>query len=181
MRFVAFIAASLMLAGCGATAEKVASPPSPSYAAPAAQPAGSAEPSEPEQPDVAAIGEWAKAEDGVRFRVSKLTRGRVSQYASGGHPGDPAVIVTVQVRNGSDHRLDLSLISVTARLGDDGREAEEVYQDSFMGSPSGSLSRGRTSTSRYMFAANKAGELKKVSLDVSPGFDYDSFTFEGSA
>lgn len=135
---------------------------------------------EPEDSNLAKVGQTATADDGVEFSVTRLQRGRVSDTAAGGRPGDPAVIVTVRVKNGSKARMDLSEIDVIARLGKDGREAEQVYQGDFAGSPSGTLPPGRTSTSRYMFAGKTSGELRTVSVELSPGWEYDSATFEGS-
>lgn len=137
------------------------------------------EASEPPSPSTAKIGQWATADDGVEFRVSKLRRSAVSEIAAGGRPGNRAVAVTVQVKNGGSERLDLSALQVSVRLGKDGREAEEVFQDGYEGTPTGSLAPGRTSTSKYLFDAKSAAELKTVSVDVAPGFEYQSFTFEG--
>lgn len=125
------------------------------------------------------VGHWATAADGITLRVWKLKRGRVSDVASGGHVGDPAVIVYVQIRNGSSKRFDLSLVQVEARIGADGQEAEEVFQDEFGEGFSGSLTPGRTVTQKFMFAAKKTADLKKVSIEVTPGFDYEGATFEG--
>lgn len=130
--------------------------------------------------DVTGVGNWATASDGVKIRVSKLARGHVSDIASGGHPGDPGVVVTVQVMNGGTSRLDLSEIQISVRLGADGRESEEVFQDGYDGNPNGTLAVGKTSTSVHLFDAKNKAELQQVAVDVSPGFDYDSVTFEGS-
>jgi hypothetical protein len=161
-------------------------PKAQTVGAPSAAATSSDWPSEAPSPsstadDVTTVGSWGTAEDGVKIRVSKLGRGRVSDIASGGHPGDSGVVVTVQIENGGSHRLDLSQLRVEARLGVDGREADEVFQDGFGGTPDGSLAVGRTSTSRYMFAADSAAELKHVAIDVAPGYDYTPITYEGSA
>jgi hypothetical protein len=47
------------------------------------------------------------------------------------------------------------------------------------GPPSSSLSRGRTATHKWTFAAENAAELRQVAVDVTPGLEYDSYTFEG--
>jgi hypothetical protein len=136
-------------------------------------------PDKPEDPKVAKVGEWARADDGVMFRVAKLTKGTVGQYAAGGSPGDPAVILTVQLRNSGSKRFDLSAVDVTVRLGKDGTEADKVFQDGVDGSFDGTLAPGRTVTAKYMFAAQSRGDLKVVSVEIAPGYEYDSFTFEG--
>jgi hypothetical protein len=125
------------------------------------------------------IGKWASASDGIKLRVSKIARGRISDIAAGGHPGDPAVIAYVQIRNGSSKRFDLTMVEVAARVGADGNEAEQVFQDGFGDGFNGALTPGRTVTAKYMFAAKKAPDLKKVSIEVTPGLEYESATFEG--
>lgn len=172
-----FLVALLTVAGC--TTGVTANPPVVDETTLDAE--ASEETAEPEASNITKVGESATAEDGVWFSVTRLQRSRVSDIASGGRPGNPAVIVTVKIRNGSKERLDLSQIDVAVRLGKDGREAEEVFQDDFSGTPTGSLAPGRTSTSKYMFAGKTAAELRTVSVELAPGWDYDSATFEGKA
>lgn len=131
--------------------------------------------------NVTQVGQWATADDGLTFRVSKLGRGKVGALASGGTPGDPAVVVTVQIRNDTKKRFDLSLVQVAARVGVDGDNAEQVFQDSYGEGFSGTVAPGRIATAKFMFAAGSAKDLKDVSVEVKPDFDYDSATFEGSA
>lgn len=166
--------ASLALTGCSAQIPSQASsePGSNGQAEPESDSTG-------EDSGVAKIGQWATADDGVKFRVSKITKGRVSDIAAGGRPGNPAVIATVQITNGSKQRVDLTALNISARLGTEGREAEQVFQEGFDGTPSGSLAPGRTSTSKYMFDAKSSAELKHVAIEVAPGYEYQTFTFEG--
>ena len=167
--------AGLALSGCAAQTGVSTKPPTQSGTAKAA----GGETGDDAGSNVTQVGQWATADDGVAFRVSKLKRGRVSDIASGGHPGDPAVVVTVQVRNGGKHRIDLTLVDVTARLGKSGDEAERVFQDGVDEGLTGTLAPGRTVSDRYMFAASKASDLKQVSVEIAPGIEYDSATFEG--
>lgn len=174
---VALLAGVLLTGACAVPQEvstEAGSPP-----ASAAQGGGEAE---PEGDGVTGVGTWATAEDGIAFRVSKLTRAKVPAYAAGGTPGDPAVVATVQIRNKSKKRFDMTLVEVQARLGADGDQSEQVFGDSYGdGFMAGTLSPGRTATAKFMFAATSAKDLKKVSIEVTPGFEYESFTFEGSA
>lgn len=146
-----------------------------------APPAASASPTDSGTGDnhTTQVGQWAHASDGIDLRVSKLARGTISDTAAGGSPGDPAVVVYVQFRNGSGKRFDLTMVEVAARVGADGSEAEQVFQDGFGDGFTGSLTPGRTVTAKYMFAAKKAADLKTVSVEVTPGLEYESATFEG--
>lgn len=166
--------AALTLAGCA---------PVESRSEPAAPPGASStdSPSKGGGGDdrTAKVGQWVKSDDGLRWTVVKLSASRVGQYAAGGHPGDPAVIVSVKIVNGGQHRLDLSLVQVTARVGTDGQGTEEVFDGEKYGVPSGTLAPGRTVSARYAFAADKRSDLEHVSIEVSPGLEYESGTFEG--
>lgn len=182
MRFIitALALAGVLLTGACTVPQEVSteagSPP-----ASAAQGGGGE--AEPEGDGVTRVGTWAKAEDGIAFRVSKLTRAKVPAYAAGGTPGDPAVVATVQIRNGSKKRFDMTLVEVQARLGSDGDQSEQVFADSYgNGFMAGTLAPGRTASAKFMFAASSAKDLKKVSIEVTPGMlDYEPFSFEGSA
>lgn len=176
---VALLAGVLLAGACTVPQETTAEAGSPPVSA--AQ--GGGETGEPEGDGVTRVGTWAKAEDGISFRVSKLTRAKVPALAAGGNPGDPAVVATVQIRNGSKSRFDMTLVEVQARLGADGTQSEQVYADSYGdGFQSGTLPPGRTATAKFMFAASSKADLKKVSIEVTPGvLDYEPFSFEGSA
>ena len=125
------------------------------------------------------VGAWAHADDGVQWSVTALRLSHVTQYASGGHPGDPAVSVAVRVKNAGTHRIDLSLMTADVRLGSDGYQAEEVFQEGY-DNPTGTLGPNRTATFKFLFAAENRSDLKHVSVEVAPGMEYQSATFEGS-
>ncbi|MFI0408291.1 hypothetical protein [Actinomadura sp. 3N508] len=168
----------LLLTGCAAPQEVSTKPGAPTSAAKAG---GSEEPDEGD--NVTKVGTWATAEDGLSFRVAKLKRAKVGAYAAGGKPGGPAVIVTVQIRNTGKTRFDTTMFQIGTRVGADGTEADQVfdsergYGDGF----TGTVAPGRTATVKYMFAAEGAADLKTVSVELTPGFEYESFTFEGAA
>jgi hypothetical protein len=168
------VGAVLALAGCA--------PVEAAKTEPAAPPTASSSSAEHSGGDdrTAAIGQWVKSEDGVRWSVTKLGVTHISQYASGGHPGDPALVVYVKIRNDSKHRVDLTLMTVTARTGADGNDTEQVFDvDAGFDNPDGTLAPGRTASMKSAFAVASRKDLKKVSIEVQPGFDYESGTFEG--
>lgn len=131
--------------------------------------------------NIATIGDWATAKDGIEFRISEIARAKVPAISAGGKPGAPAVVVTIQIKNSSPDRFDLMFVHVVVRLGIDGREAEPVFGGDYHGGPDGSLPPGRTSTHRRMFAAENAEELSAVSIELEPGTGYESATWEGKA
>lgn len=167
----------LILVGCTVPEKGVSTKPSSQTTAEVGTESGG----EDGDSNVTQIGQWATAEDGIAFRAAKLKRGRVASISAGGHPGDPAVVVTVQFRNEGNLRFDLTLVDVKVRLGKDGAEAEQVFQDGFDGGFDGTLAPGRAVSEKYIFAASKASDLKEVSVEITPGMEYDSATFEGGA
>ena len=129
---------------------------------------------------VTGIGAWAKASDGLTFRVSKLARAKADEYTAVGKAGDPLIVATIQIRNGSSKPFDSSLVQVNAHLGVDGRQGDEVYDNTYGSHKGGMIVQGRTSTDQYAFLVKDPAEFKHVSIEIQPGFDYDSFTFEGA-
>lgn len=179
MRLMPIAAAAftvIALAACAPVDSRV-DPAAPSAAAGA----GSSSSAKSDGDDrTAKIGEWIKAEDGVTWSVTKLGATHISQWASGGHPGDPALVVYIKIKNGGTHRIDLSQLNVTVRVGADGNDSEEVFDvEAGFGTLDGTLAPGRTASTKCAFAADSRKELKQVSIEVTPGFDYESGTFEG--
>lgn len=172
---VLFSVAAVLVVGC-APVNTTTDPPNP--AAHASN--GDSSPSSNGDDRTAKIGQWVTADDGVTWTVTKLGVTHVSQFAAGGHPGDPALVAYVRIKNGSKHRLDLSAVQVTARTGADGNPAEDVVDvDAGLDVLEGTLAPGRTVSAKYAFAADSRRDLKNVSIEVTPGFDYESGTFEG--
>jgi len=125
--------------------------------------------------EVVKIGtaEFAEYPDGLRMQVTSVRRTRFSDLSS--TPG-PGVIATIRITNGSQARVDLALVDVTLRYGTDGVEADFVIDDN-MHEFSGGLARGRTATATYGFSVPR--NQRDITVEVAPGFDYDSSTFEG--
>jgi hypothetical protein len=127
------------------------------------------------------VGQWAKAPDGLALSVTRLRRGTVPFGASGGRPGGPAAIVTLQIKNDSGQRFDLSLMRVVVRMGEQGSEAEEVFTGKYQGTPDSTLAPGKSSTITQMFAAAKASDLADIAVEITPGIEYDKVVFSGKA
>jgi hypothetical protein len=141
--------------------------PAPETAAATTSPAGGAE--------VIKIGttEFAEYADGLRVRVTSVRRTTFSDLS--GTPG-AGVITTIKITNGSRARVDLALVDVGLRYGADGIEAEFVFDDN-VHEFSGGLAPGRTATATYGFSVPR--NQPDITVEVAPGFDYDSSTFEG--
>jgi hypothetical protein len=122
------------------------------------------------------VGSTWRFDDGVDVKLVKISRSTIPQISSGGSPGDPAVVVTVKITNGSRNRLDISLLSIKVRTGTNGDETEQSFAEGFS-NPDGLLAKERSYTYKAMFAADKP--FKKVAVDVTPTWDYSPAQFEG--
>lgn len=125
--------------------------------------------------EVVKIGTAAFAEypDGLRVQVTSVRRTTFSDLSTA--PG-PGVIATIKITNGSPARVDLELVIVALRYGPNGVQADMVFADNAH-EFSGGLSRGRTATATYGFSVPR--NQRDITVEVSPGFDYDGSTFEG--
>ncbi|MFD3662171.1 DUF4352 domain-containing protein [Streptomyces sp. NPDC058659] len=110
-------------------------------------------------------------EDGAEVSVSPPVRFTPSQAAAGHKAGNTAVTVQITVRNGTDERLELALVQVSARDGD-GREATRVFDvEPELGSGlTGTLLPGRKAVAVYGFDVPPG---KGAVLDVEVKIDFE--------
>lgn len=184
-----------LVAGCAApttaTKESAQSAPAPNVAS-SSEPTESVTEEPPaveettpasEEPSIAKVGatEWFTYEDGLKVQVTKVTRFKIGEYASGGTPGGTGVIVTVTIRNGTKSTADLSLSTLEVAYGANGEQAEQVFdsEHGIGGGFEGSATPGRAKTAKFGFAVPKGRQA--LDIEVAPGFlDYESVHFEGS-
>jgi hypothetical protein len=98
------------------------------------------------------FGTAQRYDDGVQVTVASPRPFTPSDTAAGYTPGDKAVAFDVTATNGSDHNMDLGLVSVDAKDAD-GRSAERVFDSAkgISGDPSGTLLPGKKSVATYVF------------------------------
>lgn len=127
-------------------------------------------------------GEGFTYEDGLRVQVLSAKRFTPSDTAAGAQPGQTGVKVAVRITNGTSATVDLALVQVELQAGNDGVEAEQVYDtEQGIGSGfNGSVAPNRNATASFGFAVNRA-DLSKLNVQVTPGFNYQTSIFEGSA
>lgn len=94
-------------------------------------------------------------------------------------PNTTAVKATVKITNGADQKVDASLVSVSVSYGPGGEQAAQGYADGIDGGFEGSVASGQTKTATFLFAVPKS-HWNNVSVEVTPGFDYDSAIFTGA-
>lgn len=72
-------------------------------------------------------GEVAAYKNGLKITVSKATAYTPGQYATGHDEGNKAYQVTITLENTGDKNINAALIDVSARAGEDGVDADKVF------------------------------------------------------
>jgi hypothetical protein len=124
-------------------------------------------------------GELAKAAeqkftyaDGLEIRITNFKRGTVGRNAEGGHPGDPMVLFTVHIKNGTSHKVDADEFSVEVTYGDDDDDAEAIHGKG-LDDVTGVIAKGRSKTGQYGFAV-PIEYMDELYIDVSDD-EHDPF------
>ncbi|MER5707138.1 DUF4352 domain-containing protein [Streptomyces sp. NPDC002122] len=168
----------------GATDSPTPSAPRASASTPLAAPTPPASagrtPGTPSAAGVLAFGATQRYDDGVEVTVSAPDRFTPSEAAAGHKAGYTAVTVQVTVRNGSDERLELALLQVSARDGD-GREATRIFDvEPDLGSGlTGALLPGRKAVAVYGFDV-PPGKGATLDVEVRIGFQTPSAFWGGT-
>jgi hypothetical protein len=110
--------------------------------------------------------------------VTKVEPYKLGQYALVGNPGDPGVIVTVTIKNGTDVVFDTSLADVLVTYGPNGEATEREYDEEGF---AGNIPPGRTATAKYDFAVVPTEHQDELLIEVTPSWDHEPSFFEGSA
>lgn len=126
----------------------------------------------------AKIGESFTYEDGLKVTVLSTKTIKRGEYAIGGKPGQPIIKVTVRLTNGGDQAIDPALAQVNLRYGEDGTEAEGVFQEGVGDGFSGKIAPGRKATAAWAFAVEKG--TKAFDVSVEPNWDHDEALFAGT-
>ncbi|MER5488761.1 hypothetical protein ABT024_36880 [Streptomyces sp. NPDC002812] len=155
--------AAVAVAGLLAAAAGFAGPSA--VARPAAAPAG------------LAWGQTYAYANGLAVTVTPPAAFAPSDTSAGHRAGNQAVAWKITVKNGTPDSFRTGLVSVYAKYGAAGEQAERVV-DSAKGAGSdfeGSISPGRSATVTYVFDVPKAG-VGLLDLEVVP----DAFAYEGT-
>ncbi|RKW71731.1 DUF1942 domain-containing protein [Galactobacter caseinivorans] len=118
------------------------------------------------------LGDAYTWENGMKIAVSKPKKFKPSEYAMADVQGKPQVF-TVTVTNGTEEDFKPVILSLSASSG--GSEAEQIF-DSSQGveMPTTTVKPGKTVTYKVAFDVEDPDD---ITMDVSPGFEYDSKTF----
>ncbi|MFF9914488.1 DUF4352 domain-containing protein [Streptomyces sp. NPDC013457] len=114
--------------------------------------------------------------DDIKVTVSEAKSYKPSEFAAGHTEGNKAYQVTVVIENGGKEKFDAALVTLTARAGNDGVTAEQVFDDKVGTGFSGSILPGKKSTVVYAFDTPK--DAKDLSVEVSPGLEHEASQWE---
>lgn len=122
-------------------------------------------------------------DDGLEVYVLSAKEYTPGEYAAGHSPGNRAVLVEVQVVNGSDAQLDVSMTTVNARAGERGTELEQIIdiENNIGMGFSGDVAPGRKATATFAYSVPTA-DWGQLDIEVEPGFldGYGSALFQGT-
>lgn len=115
-------------------------------------------------------------DDGLEVTVSAAAAYTPDAYAVGHTKGNRAYKVSVIVENKTKEKFDTALVTVNARAGEDGVNAEQIYDDKTGEGFTGTVLPGKKVTVRYAFDAPV--DARTLTVEVSPAWDRDASQWE---
>ncbi|MFH9470609.1 DUF4190 domain-containing protein [Streptomyces clavifer] len=115
-------------------------------------------------------------DDGVEVTVSGAAAYTPGAYAAGHTKGNRAYKVSVVIENKSKEKFDSALVSVDARAGEDGVDAEQIFDGKVGEGFTGTVLPGKKITVQFAFDA--PSDAKHLTVEVAPGFDWDASQWE---
>ncbi|MFD7494698.1 DUF4190 domain-containing protein [Streptomyces sp. NPDC059832] len=117
-------------------------------------------------------GDSAVYDDDLTVTVGDATSYTPDAYAAGHTKGQKAYRVAVVIENAGKEKFDAALVSVSARAGQDGVDAEQIFDNKVGTGFSGTVLPGKKVT--VQFAFDTPADAKNLTVEVNPGFTYDA-------
>ncbi|MFC9755639.1 DUF4190 domain-containing protein [Streptomyces sp. NPDC056921] len=117
-------------------------------------------------------GDSAVYDDDLTVTVGDATSYTPDAYAAGHTKGQKAYRVAVVIENAGKEKFDSTLVSVSARAGQDGVDAEQIFDNKVGTGFSGTVLPGKKVT--VQFAFDTPADAKNLTVEVNPGFTYDA-------
>ncbi|WP_052864584.1 DUF4190 domain-containing protein [Streptomyces niger] len=121
-------------------------------------------------------GDTAEYDTGLSVTVSKASSYSPDEFAVGHKGGNKAYKVTVQLQNKGKEKFDSTLTLVEARAGEDGKEAEQIFDGSVGKGFNGKILPGKTATVEFAFDTPAAA--KNLDVEVTPGLELEASQWE---
>jgi hypothetical protein len=120
-----------------------------------------------------AAGDTSIYDDDVQVTVSAPTSVKPGESAIGHTKGNKAYELTIVVENAGKEKFSTDTLTVSARAGEDGVTAEEIFDgDTYGKGFSGAILPGKKATVKYAF--DVPADAKTLTVEVLPGFDYNA-------
>ncbi|GAA4916376.1 DUF4352 domain-containing protein [Streptomyces coeruleoprunus] len=130
-----------------------------------------------ELPEVLAADDTLVYDGGLEVTVSAAKAYKPGEFAIGHESGNRAYSVTVTITNTGKEKFGADLLTLTARAGEKGVTAEEIFDgDTVGGGFSGTVLPGKTATAQFAFSA--PADAKTLSIEVSPGLEHEAGQWE---
>ncbi|MFC8915092.1 DUF4190 domain-containing protein [Streptomyces sp. NPDC047821] len=124
-----------------------------------------------------AAGDTSVYDDDVQVTVSEATSVKPGEFAIGHTEGNKVYALTITVENAGKEKLSTDSLTVSARAGADGVTAEEIFDgDTYGKGFTGTVLPGKKATVQYAFDA--PADAKTLTVEVTPGFDYNATQWE---
>ncbi|WP_327367843.1 DUF4190 domain-containing protein [Streptomyces sp. NBC_01217] len=117
-------------------------------------------------------GDSAVYDDDLTVTVGDATSYTPDAYAAGHTKGNKAYRIAVVIENAGKEKYDSALANVTARAGQDGVDAEQIFDGKVGQGFSGTVLPGKKVTVQFAFDA--PADTKNLTVEVNPGFTYDA-------
>uniref|UniRef100_A0AAU3H011 DUF4352 domain-containing protein n=1 Tax=Streptomyces sp. NBC_01401 TaxID=2903854 RepID=A0AAU3H011_9ACTN len=117
-------------------------------------------------------GDSAAYDDGLEITVGTPAPYTPDGFAVGHTKGNSAYTVSIVIENKGKEKFDALLVSVDARAGEDGVNAEQIFDGKIGEGFSGTVLPGKKITAKYAFDA--PADAKNLTVEVGPGFEWDA-------
>lgn len=117
-------------------------------------------------------GDSAAYDDQLTVTVGDPAPYTPDEYAVGHSDGNKAYRVSVVIENAGKKKFDADLVTVSARAGENGVDAEQIFDDKVGGGFSGTILPGKKATVELAF--DTPADARNLTVEVSPGFSYDA-------
>ncbi|MGY4902447.1 DUF4190 domain-containing protein [Streptomyces sp. 900116325] len=117
-------------------------------------------------------GDSAVYDDDLTVTVGDATSYTPDSFAAGHTKGNKAYRIAVVIENAGKEKFDSALVSVEARAGKDGVDAEQIFDGKVGEGFSGTVLPGKKVTVQLAFDA--PADAKNLTVEVNPGFTYDA-------
>lgn len=113
-----------------------------------------------------AAGDTASYSNGLKITVSKATAYTPGEYAAGHTDGNKAYKVTVSLENTGEKKIDINLVTTSARAGEEGAEADKIFDNEVGTGFSGKLLPGKKATAEFAYDTPPSAKNLDVEIDL---------------